>query len=202
MGMYGKFQRTSSSSPIYYIGPQYYIFCICIINAFYNENVWLIALVNKTHRIQSCLLLCNLACLQNNWIITTFVQLLSTWCTLEPMYWARPRIFNADTLVKNYTYRWTDETLTDYICTASAMYHCAGGFLKKNIYVEENAGLREISYKTWYWLQEVLSSLIYFITNKLYTLWTGHYLRRTSSRLCLSLLSRLILFTSWSLLKP
>eukprot|EP00598_Pedospumella_elongata_P011837 CAMPEP_0184989974 /NCGR_PEP_ID=MMETSP1098-20130426/30597_1 /TAXON_ID=89044 /ORGANISM="Spumella elongata, Strain CCAP 955/1" /LENGTH=109 /DNA_ID=CAMNT_0027515089 /DNA_START=30 /DNA_END=359 /DNA_ORIENTATION=- len=25
----------------------------------------------------------------------------------------------------------------------------AGGFLKKNIYVEENAGLREISYKTW-----------------------------------------------------
>ncbi|RYY82146.1 hypothetical protein EON63_13910 [archaeon] len=28
----------------------------------------------------------------------------------------------------------------------------AGGFLKKNLFVEENAGIRENSYKTWYFL--------------------------------------------------
>jgi hypothetical protein len=27
----------------------------------------------------------------------------------------------------------------------------AGGFLKKNLWVEENAGLRENSYKTWFY---------------------------------------------------
>ena len=39
----------------------------------------------------------------------------------------------------------------------------AGGFLKKNIYFEENAGLRESSYKTWEFDQGSCARILGFL---------------------------------------
>lgn len=39
----------------------------------------------------------------------------------------------------------------------------AGGFLKKNLYVEENAGLRENGYKTWEFDGNNLTSIFFLL---------------------------------------